>query len=156
MNKRISIQTYTNENRKKNIPSLTYDQEIETLNNYYLVQKSEYSELLINELKAKLSGYKQQDVKKKILDNEKFITFDETIEKLVISKLICKYCSMKIKIFYQMNKEPKQWTLDRIDNSLGHNDDNVVICCLGCNLKRRRLDHDKFLFSQKMKIVKVN
>jgi len=156
MNKHISIQTRINEVRKKNIPSLTYKEEIETLNKYYLIQQCENSELLISELKAKLSGYKQQDVKKKILDNKKFITLDETLEKLVISKLICKYCSMKINVFYQISKEPKQWTLDRIDNSLGHNDDNVVICCLGCNLKRRRLDHDKFLFSQKMKLVKIN
>lgn len=156
MKKQISIQIPTNKNRKKDIPSLTYDQEIETLNNYYLVQESGYSETLVSELKSKLSGYRQQDVKKKILDNEQFITFDETLEKLVISKLICKYCSIKMQIFYQVSKEPKQWTLDRIDNSLGHNNDNVVICCLGCNLKRRRLDHDKFLFSQKMKLVKIN
>ena len=156
MKKQISIQIPTNENRKKDIPSLTYDQEIETLNNYYLIQQSNYSEIFVSELKSKLSGYRQQDVKKKILDNEQFITFDETLEKLVISKLICKYCSTKMQIFYQVSKEPKQWTLDRIDNSLGHNNDNVVICCLGCNLKRRRLDHDKFLFSQKMKLVKIN
>ena len=28
-----------------------------------------------------------------------------------------------------------QWTLDRIDNNIGHSKENVVICCLKCNLK---------------------
>ena len=41
-----------------------------------------------------------------------------------------------------------QWTLDRIDNNLGHNSDNVLISCLECNLKRRRMNMERFQFSK--------
>jgi hypothetical protein len=52
-----------------------------------------------------------------------------------------------------MVRENKQWTLDRIDNNLGHNEDNVVIACLECNLKRRRTNQSKFLFTKQLKIT---
>ena len=49
-------------------------------------------------------------------------------------------------LIYENVREPKQWTLDRIDNSIGHNTENVVISCLSCNLKRRTMDDKKFKF----------
>lgn len=156
MKKVISIQSPITEKRKKDIPVLNYEEEREIINKFYLTTECNHKSTLVSEIKNKISGYKQQDIKKKILEEDKLITFDETIEKLVVSKLICKYCALKMKIFYENSREPSQWTLDRIDNSLGHNCDNVVICCLSCNLKRRRLNHDKFLFSQKMKLVKLH
>jgi hypothetical protein len=42
--------------------------------------------------------------------------------------------------------------LDRINNDLGHNNDNVVISCLECNLKRRKKSKDSFLFTKQLKI----
>jgi hypothetical protein len=47
-----------------------------------------------------------------------------------------------------------QWTLDRLDNSIGHHDDNVVICCLKCNLKKRRMDDEKFKFTKQLRVIK--
>ena len=52
------------------------------------------------------------------------------------------------------NDSIKEINLDRINNDLGHNKDNVKIACLGCNLKRRRLNMDKFLFTKQLKIQK--
>jgi hypothetical protein len=55
---------------------------------------------------------------------------------------------------YETVREKRQWTLDRINNDIGHNNDNVVICCLECNLKRGRLNDEKFKFTKQMKIIK--
>ena len=67
---------------------------------------------------------------------DKFITYDEIIEKLVLSKLKCYYCRCECLLMYKNVREKKQWTLDRINNNIGHHKNNVVICCLECNLKK--------------------
>ena len=48
------------------------------------------------EVLKKISGYKQQDKKKKIYDEEQFIKCEETYELLMKSELKCNYCSNKI------------------------------------------------------------
>ena len=65
------------------------------------------------ELKNKISSYKSQDKRKKIFDHN-LITMNQLIEKLIVSKLVCHYCSERVKIFYEHIKDPQQWTLDRI------------------------------------------
>ena len=57
-------------------------------------------------------------------------------------------------LLYENNREQKQWTLDRLDNSCGHTKDNVVISCLKCNLERRCLNDEKFLFTKQMRLIK--
>ena len=49
-----------------------------------------------------------------------------------------------------------QWTLDRIDNELGHNIGNLVISCLKCNLKRRRINKNSFMMTKNMTINREN
>ena len=107
----------------------------------------------MREIDKKLTSYKTQDINKNRY-NEKNITLEETIEKLVSSKLICKYCRCKMYILYNKVRDLDQWTLDRIDNDLAHTNNNVVICCLRCNLQRRRQNDNKFLFTKQLKIVK--
>lgn len=115
----------------------------------------EFSKPMKSLIKKKLSSYRQQDREKKILRRETpVITFDETIEKLVASKLCCFYCKCKVFIFYKKIRDNKQWTLDRIDNSIGHCKDNVLISCLECNLKRRTMEMDRFTFTKQLKIKK--
>ena len=110
--------------------------------------------LISQELKKKHYSYNQQDIKKEILNNELFISFKQLQEKLLESLLECYYCNSFCKIIYSDVRDPLQWTLDRINNDLGHNDNNVVICCLKCNLQRRRIDDEKFLFTKQLKIFK--
>ena len=49
----------------------------------------------------------------------------------------------------------EQWSLDRIDNDIGHYKENVVISCLECNLKRRKTNADAFLFTKQLRIKKI-
>jgi hypothetical protein len=51
-------------------------------------------------------------------------------------------------------REMQQWTLDRIDNDKGHFSDNVEISCLECNLKRKKQNSEKFLFTKQIKIIR--
>ena len=106
------------------------------------------------ELKKKLSSYKQQDRTKQKHDADKFITMASLVQKLVESQLKCHYCQDMVHITGDKKREKKQWTLDRVDNNLGHLEDNVVIACLDCNLKRRCIDKDKFMFTKRLKVDK--
>ena len=42
-----------------------------------------------------------------------------------------------------------------LDLELFYNKENVVICCLNCNLKRRTLNDEKFKFTKQMRIIKT-
>ena len=102
----------------------------------------------------KLNGYKQQDVKQQIYSEHHFVTTELVLEKLIVCKMKCLYCQQLMLLQYEPN-DKLQWTLDRIDNRMGHNKDNVVISCLDCNLKRRNRTVEKFKFTKQLKIVKI-
>lgn len=106
-------------------------------------------------IEQKLNGYKHQDIKKGIYDKHTLITLDETYEKLY-NRVTCHYCMKPIKIIYRHVRDPMQWTLDRLDNTKNHSNDNTVVCCLKCNLMRGRIDKDKFFFTKRLCIIKVN
>jgi hypothetical protein len=112
------------------------------------------SKIMIQEINKKISGYKQQDIIKKKLDNENFITFESVIKKMIECELKCRYCKDSMNILYDISRESKQWSVDRIDNDLGHNIHNFHLACLDCNLKRRRRTDEKFLFTKQLNIVK--
>jgi len=80
---------------------------------------------------------------------------DDVINKLYECKLNCYYCKEKIFLLYDIVREMKQWTLDRNNNDIGHNTNNVVISCLDCNLKRRRINMNSFLFTKQLNIIKT-
>jgi hypothetical protein len=138
----------------KNKKIHTYLTQISMLNKLFLGESYEEKKEMEREIKKKINSYKQQDISKSLFNSILFISLYEAIEKLVISKLKCYYCKHEMSILYNNIREPYQWTLDRIDNFLGHNNNNVVICCLECNLKRRRINSDAFLFTKQLKIVK--
>ena len=155
--KKINIERQPKEkNKGLLLPDDYYnEQKQQTLiNQLYLHENFEYSKYMRQLISKKVSSYMQQD-KKKNRTQEQFITLEETIEKLVCSQLNCKYCNTKTRILYKNKRDIKQWTLDRIDNDRPHTKDNVLISCLECNLKRRRIDKDKFEFTKKLNIVKI-
>ena len=168
-------------NRVKNVPKtraimnkynltmedLDYNKQLDLLKEIFLYQlngekkvnenSNEYSkenEIILKEIENKISSYKQQDLLKKHFDPEHFITSEILIPKMVESNMKCYYCSCEMFILYENVREMSQWSVDRIDNSRGHNKDNFVLSCLNCNIKRRNRSSDKFLFSKQMNIIK--
>ena len=133
---------------------LEHDKQIEIINKLYLDDVSYNEKMVTKFIKSKLNSYKQQDIKNNIYGEKFFIKEDKVIEMLVKCKLRCFYCSNDIFLIYKEIKNKYQWTLDRINNDMGHNNDNVVISCLDCNLKRRNQNINKFLFTKKLNIIK--
>ena len=111
-------------------------------------------QVVIREINKKISGYKQQDTKKKLYNEEKFITFDSIIKKMRETELKCRYCKCEMYVLYDKIRDGNQWSVDRVDNDIGHNIDNFHLACLTCNLKRRRTSDDKFLFTKQLSIIK--
>ena len=107
------------------------------------------------DIKHKIQGYKQQDIKKKRYDADSFITFDQCLELLVGSKLTCYYCRCECLIDYDTQRQSNQWTLERLNNDQQHQADNVVIACLKCNLGRRCQSSDGYKFTKTMVIQKI-
>lgn len=116
---------------------------------------SETKKLLVSQLSQKLSGYKSQDMEKKKYSEKEFIQLHQLFNLLKESKMECCYCHEPINMLYEHVREPKQWSLDRIDNDKGHNHDNVCISCLSCNLKRKTIHYPRFFQSKHMVFVKV-
>jgi 5-methylcytosine-specific restriction endonuclease McrA len=132
----------------------TYTKQIEIVNNMYLDNSQEHEIILKREIEKKIRGYRNQDMQKKLIDLNKLISLDQTIELLVVSKLKCFYCKDKCSLLYKNIFEKKQWTLDRINNNEGHNHDNVVISCLDCNIKRGDMDSERFKKGKEIRIVR--
>jgi hypothetical protein len=109
---------------------------------------------MMQQIQCKLNGYKSQDQKKKIYDCDQIINLESTIQLLIKSKLNCYYCKGLVKVLYEHVREPKQWTLERINNDFGHNIGNLEIACLSCNLSRRTMYHERFIFTKQLVIVK--
>jgi hypothetical protein len=110
--------------------------------------------IMLQQIKQKIRSYKQQDVLKNMWNEANFVDINHVISKMIDSKLLCYYCKHQMCILYDVSREMKQWTIDRIDNDKGHNNDNYHLACLECNIKRRRQSDVKFLFTKQLKIVK--
>ena len=108
---------------------------------------------LYKQCSYKRSGYVQQDRHKK-MDGSLVLSVQDIASKLVNSNLLCHYCSETSTVFYENVRDPKQWTLDRLDNSIGHIKENVVICCLSCNLRRKTMNEERYLFTKQLNIKK--
>jgi hypothetical protein len=133
---------------------LYYDEQISYINKLFLEEDCIYKILILRELEKKRKSYKYQDIDKNIYNENNIINLSDIIEKLVASKLKCYYCKEKIMILYKRVREDYQWTLDRVDNDIGHSCENTIIACLKCNIQRRRINKDAFLFTKQLKIYK--
>lgn len=109
---------------------------------------------MMQEITKKLYGYKTQDMIKKIYDENKFVNVNYLLDLLIEKELKCFYCKEDVNVIYEPIREPKQWSLERIDNTYGHNVDNVTIACLSCNLRRRTMYHERYIFTKQLSVIK--
>jgi len=90
-------------------------------------------------------------LKKKLYSSENIVDLSYVLQKIEDSHLCCFYCKEPVLLFYKNVREPKQWTLERINNDYGHNKENVEIACLSCNVRRKTIYHERYVFTQKIK-----
>lgn len=135
-----------------------FSYQISLLNKLFLDQIKEddinIKKLYNSEINKKLNSYINQDLQKGF-KNKDIIKKEDLLEKFIISKLKCNFCNENIKLFYNEVRDKKQWTLDRINNNIPHIIENVNICCLECNIKRRNRNYNKFLMSKQIKFEKI-
>jgi hypothetical protein len=117
-------------------------------------QSTPIHDCMIQELQKKIGGYKTQDLHKGLFDPSKFVNLENVIHLLYHSKMTCYYCKKDVHVLYEIVREVSQWTLDRLDNKHGHNNDNVVIACLKCNLNRKTMYHERYAFTRTFTMVK--
>tara|TARA_B110000444_G_scaffold221749_1_gene223284 strand:- start:103 stop:648 length:546 start_codon:yes stop_codon:yes gene_type:complete len=127
-----------------------HDYQVELINKLFLDIDYPERKFVINELKSKISSYKQQDIKKTLHEQTNIITLDEVIEKIFNSKLKCYYCNNNMFILFDKVRDTNQWSLDRLNNYDEHSYDNTIISCLKCNLERRRQNSEKFKFTKQL------
>jgi hypothetical protein len=142
-----------------NLPQeyLVFEKQVETIHSirdheYHFFDKE--SKTLLREIERKMYGYKQQDLEKHFFNAEFFLSLQDVIDRMIACEMKCYYCFHPMYLLYEIVRESKQWSVDRLDNDQGHNQDNYVLACLECNLKRRRRTAEKYLFTKQLKIVK--
>ncbi len=138
-----------------NVMNIIHSEQTNILQRLYLNDCTlENSNKYLSEITRKRSGYIQQDKKNGIYHNDFIINMDDLILKMVESKMKCFYCIRECMFLYREIYTNNQWTLDRIDNNLGHTNKNTVICCLKCNLSRGNINHDRFVSSKQISVVR--
>ena len=153
--KKKRVITETDRWRLSKINGDTEYNEIGLLNDLVMNHsQNDISKLIIEQIQYKINGYKYQDKTKNIYEQLYFIDASFVLHEMINCELICFYCKEKMELLYEKSREPRQWTLERINNKLGHTKPNVVIACLGCNIKRRCIYHERFSFTKQLKIVK--
>ena len=114
------------------------------------------SKFILQQINQKIYGYYSQDLKNKKYSKPHFINTDDVLKLMVECNNMCFYCKKSVQVLYEKVREPTQWTLDRIDNSFGHNKTNVIIACLNCNLRRKTMHTERYVFTKQLNIVKTN
>lgn len=152
INKRKIVNSELWETNVENIDDIN---EVELIKNLKSEkQMNNIQKIVQKNIVTKIQGYKNQDQKKKIYNEELFVNIDYVINLLDESKLLCNYCKKTTNLLYENVKQPNQWSLDRLDNKIGHNKGNVVISCLSCNIKRKTMHFKRFEFTKQLQIIK--
>ena len=83
-------------------------------------------------IQRKLVAYKRQDAAKRLRFN---LRVDHILELKEAQSNRCAACNIELLWAYQP-KDTQQFSVDRLDNTMGHICDNTRLTCLECNRKR--------------------
>ena len=122
---------------------------------YAFPENQHHINLLKRQIHAKWYGYRAQDIEKSLFSPEEFVSEKDVVELLVVSRLLCFYCRETVELLYENVRDPKQWSIERIDNKYGHNRPNVVIACLSCNVRRKTMYHERFRATKQLRILRI-
>jgi hypothetical protein len=123
-------------------------------NNETVKKNTDNINFVHQQMKQKIYGYRTQDIKNNILNPSIFVELEDIIEKCFKCNLSCFYCHDPVMILYEYVREPKQWTVERIDNNYGHNHDNFEIACLSCNIRRRTIHFERYILTKQLRHIK--
>jgi hypothetical protein len=145
---------FTDTTQRKQKQNLDFDPHVVIQQLHDGIQ-NETTDACLKELKKKHSSYKSQDKQKHKYDETQHITLPQLIEKLKDCDLRCYYCKKEVMLLYNKKKEKLQWTLERLNNHIGHYKDNTCIACLKCNLGRKTDNHEYYKKGKTMILEKV-
>jgi len=136
-------------------PKWTFSQtdlhENNQIHHLYDISKQSF---LYQQIRNKLSSYRSQDMEKDLFIPNQIMDVSGVLYKIESAKGLCFYCKSPVHFLYDNVREPKQWTLERLDNKQGHIFENVEISCLSCNLRRRTMKYEKYIMTKEIKIVR--
>jgi len=128
------------------------DQDL-ALEKQHSILTAETASLVSSQIRGKIAGYKAQDIKKGLWEPAEFVCEDDVMHLFKTANMQCYYCKGTVMMIYTYAREPKQWTLERLDNGIGHTVENVVLACLQCNLRRRCIATERYIETKAIQTV---
>ena len=99
---------------------------------------------LQTKFKIMITSNKKNDKSKNIYDEEHHIDMDYLNRLHEVQDGLCIYCKCLMELdFNNETRNPKQISIQRINNNIGHIKINCVFSCLSCNCKRQENNHDE-------------
>ena len=137
---------------------LAHDNQWSLINQIYnsKIENQAHCALIKSQINGKICGYRGQDIEKEKYDESQFVDEKYVIEELINCANKCYYCREPVLLLYEYVRAPQQWSLDRLDNNFGHNKGNVVVACLRCNLRRKTMHHERYVFTKQLDIKKID
>lgn len=136
---------------------LSYDKQLSYIGQLHSknIRDTNQCSMITSLLKQKIQGYLSQDKRKNRFSTNDFVEIEEVIRLLFECNNVCYYCRKPVEILYENVREPRQWSLERISNEIGHNKGNLEIACLHCNINRKTMNQERFVFTKQLNIIKT-
>lgn len=93
-------------------------------------------ELILCHIETKIQGHRKNDrLKFPLQENTDFVTPTWVYDQLMENSN-CRLCFKEMQLHSWKYLSPDQFTLDRLDDTIGHLKSNIQIVCFGCNQQK--------------------